>query len=145
MRTNLVSKILWISISLFSLGVGGTIYLFFRPSTLYMFNYIPNDVIGWIDRTKFFFQDIQIPEFVIYNLPSGLWTVSYLILMQLIMRNSRGINRIIWIYSLPSFLIIAEFLQLFNFCPGTFDVLDLVVYIIPIVFSILIDIQYEKC
>ena len=109
-----------------------------------MFSYVPNDVIEWIDRTKLSFQDINNLEFVIYNLPAGLWTISYIILMQLIMTDTRGINRILWIYSLPLFLTIVEFLQLFSFFPGTFDVLDIVVYIIPIIFSILIDIRYEK-
>ena len=144
MKSCFVSKIFWISTSILSLGIGGIIYLFFRPRTLYMFSYVPNDVIEWIDRTKLSFQDINNLEFVIYNLPAGLWTISYIILMQLIMTDSRGINRILWIYSLPLFLTIVEFLQLFSFFPGTFDVLDIVVYIIPIIFSILIDIRYEK-
>ena len=144
MKSCFVSKIFWISTSILSLGIGGIIYLFFRPRTLYMFSYVPNDVIEWIDRTKLSFQYINNLEFVIYNLPAGLWTISYIILMQLIMTDSRGINRILWIYSLPLFLTIVEFLQLFSFFPGTFDVLDIVVYIIPIIFSILIDIRYEK-
>ena len=144
MKSCFVSKIFWISTSILSLGIGGIIYLFFRPRTLYMFSYVPNDVIEWIDRTKLSFQDINNLEFVIYNLPAGLWTISYIILMQLIMTDTRGINRILWIYSLPLFLTIVEFLQLFSFFPGTFDVLDIVVYIIPIIFSILIDIRYEK-
>lgn len=144
MKSCFISKIFWISTSILSLGIGGIIYLFFRPRTLYMFSYVPNDVIEWIDRTKLSFQDINNLKFVIYNLPAGLWTISYIILMQLIMTDSRGINRILWIYSLPLFLTIVEFLQLFSFFPGTFDVLDIVVYIIPIIFSILIDIRYEK-
>ena len=144
MKSCFISKIFWISTSILSLCIGGIIYLFFRPRTLYMFSYVPNDVIEWIDRTKLSFQDINNLEFVIYNLPAGLWTISYIILMQLIMTDSRGINRILWIYSLPLFLTIVEFLQLFSFFPGTFDVLDIVVYIIPIIFSILIDIRYEK-
>ena len=144
MKTTTANKILWVSISILSLVIGGIIYLFFRSRTLYMFYYIPNDIITWIDRTTPSFIDIKNLEFVIYNLPAGLWTISYLILMQLIIPDARGINRMIWIYSLPFILRFVEFLQLLNFVPGTFDFMDIIVYIIPIIFSILIDIRYEK-
>ena len=137
-------KILLICISTLCLIVGGGIYLIFRPRTLYMFSYIPCQIMEWLDTTKHFFQFGENLDFVIYNLPAGLWTISYLILMQLIMTNARDISRILWIYSLPLFCTLVEILQLCKFVPGTFDILDIVVYIIPIIFSILIDIRYEK-
>ena len=143
-KTIVRHNILLICISTLCLFVGGAIYLIFRPRTLYMFSCIPSRIMEWLDATKHFFNIGEDLDFVIYNLPAGLWTISYLILMQLIMTNARDISRILWIYSLPLFCTLVEILQLCKFVPGTFDILDIVVYIIPIIFSILIDIRYEK-
>ena len=143
-KTIVRHNILLICISTLCLLVGGAIYLIFRPRTLYMFSCIPSRIMEWLDATKHFFNIGEDLDFVIYNLPAGLWTISYLILMQLIMTNARDISRILWIYSLPLFCTLVEILQLCKFVPGTFDILDIVVYIIPIIFSILIDIHYEK-
>ena len=144
MKSIVRHKILLICISIFCLIVGGAIYLIFRPRTLYMFSCIPNRINEWLDTIKLFFNIRENLDFVIYNLPAGLWTISYIILMQLIMTNVQGVSRILWIYSFPLFCTIVEILQLCKFVPGTFDILDIVVYIIPIIFSILIDIRYEK-
>ena len=144
MKTIVRHKILLICTSILYLLIGGVIYLIFRPRTLYMFSCIPNRIMEWLEATKHFFNIGENLDFVIYNLPAGLWTISYIILMQLIMANARGGSRILWIYSLPLCLTLVEILQLCKFVPGTFDILDIVVYIIPIIFSILIDIRYEK-
>lgn len=144
MKTIVRDKILLICISVLCLLIGGAIYLIFRPRTLYMFSCIPNRIMELLDATKHFFNIGENIDFVIYNLPAGLWTISYIILMQLIMTNARSISRILWTYSLPLCLTLVEILQLCKFVPGTFDILDIVVYIIPIIFSILIDIRYEK-
>ena len=98
----------------------------------------------WLDTTKYCLHNVEKLEFLIYNMPAGLWTISYIILMQLIMMDTRGINRILWIYSLPLCLTLVEILQLSKVVPGTFDILDIVVYVIPIIVSILIDIRHEK-
>jgi hypothetical protein len=110
-----------------------------------MFHYIPDVFIQYLDKIKIipYVNNIN-SDFIIYNFPAGLWTISYLILMQLIMKDSYGINRILWIYALPLVLTIVEIMQLCTFVPGTFDALDIIVYVIPIIISLLIDIQYEK-
>ena len=53
-------------------------------------------------------------------------------------------QRFLWIYSLPVILLIVEFLQLFPICQGTFDIVDSLCYIIPIIVSLIIDKQNEK-
>ena len=66
------------------------------------------------------------------------------ILMQLILENNVGLHRFLWIYLLPILLCLTEILQLFSFIPGTFDILDVCCYIVPMIISLLIDIRYEK-
>lgn len=145
MKTKIVYKILWILLSLVCIAVGGLIYLVFRTRTLVMFHFIPNDLIMKLNHLyEYSCANFQIPDFIIYNLPTSLWTISYIILMQLILENNVGLNRFLWIYLLPILLCLTEILQLFSFIPGTFDMLDICSYIIPMTISLLIDIRYEK-
>lgn len=145
MKTKIVHKILWMLLSLVCIAVGGLIYLVFRTRTLVMFHFIPNDLIMKLNHVyEYSCTNFQIPNFIIYNLPTSLWTISYIILMQLIPENNVGLNRFLWIYLLPILLCLTEILQLFSFIPGTFDMLDICSYIIPMTISLLIDIRYEK-
>ena len=145
MKTKIVYKILWILPSLVCITVGGLIYLIFRTRTLVMFHFIPDNLIEELNLVhEYSCANFQIPNFIIYNLPTGLWTISYIILMQLILENNVGLHRFLWIYLLPILLCLTEILQLFSFIPGTFDILDVCCYIVPMIISLLIDIRYEK-
>ena len=145
MKTKIAYKILWILLSLVCIATGGLIYLVFRTRTLVMFHFIPNDLIMKLNHLyEYSCANFQIPNFIIYNLPTSLWTTSYIILMQLILENNVGLNRFLWIYLLPMLLCFTEIFQLFSFIPGTFDILDVCSYIVPMIISLLIDIRYEK-
>lgn len=145
MKTKIVYKILWMLLSLVCIAAGGLIYLVFRTRTLVMFHFIPNDLIMKLNHLyEYSCANFQIPNFIIYNLPTSLWTTSYIILMQLILENNVGLNRFLWIYLLPMLLCFTEIFQLFSFIPGTFDILDVCSYIVPMIISLLIDIRYEK-
>lgn len=145
MRTKKAHKILWILLSMVCITIGGLIYLAFRTRTLVMFHFIPNDLIMKLNHVyEYSCANFQIPNFIIYNLPTSLWTISYIILMQLILENNVGLNRFLWIYLLPILLCFTEIFQLSSFIPGTFDMLDICSYIIPMTISLLIDIRYEK-
>ena len=145
MKTKIVYKILWILLSLVCITVGGLIYLIFRTRTLVMFHFIPDNLIEELNLVhEYSCANFQIPNFIIYNLPTGLWTISYIILMQLILENNVGLHRFLWIYLLPILLCLTEILQLFSFIPGTFDIFDVCCYIVPMIISLLIDIRYEK-
>lgn len=145
MKTKIVYKILWMLLSIVCIAAGGLIYLVFRTRTLVMFHFIPTDLIMKLNHLyEYSCANFQIPNFIIYNLPTSLWTTSYIILMQLILENNIGLNRFLWIYLLPMLLCFTEIFQLFSFIPGTFDILDVCSYIVPMIISLLIDIRYEK-
>ena len=145
MKTKIAYKILWILLSLVCIATGGLIYLVFRTRTLVMFHFIPNDLIMKVNHLyEYSCANFQIPNFMIYNLPTALWTISYILLMRLIIENNVRLHRFLWIYSLPILLCLTEILQLFSFISGTFDILDICCYIVPMIISLLIDIRYEK-
>ena len=145
MITKAVYKTLWIILSMVCITIGGLIYLVFRTRTLVMFNYVPDNLIEKLNQVyKYICANFSIPNFMIYNLPTGLWTISYIILMQLILEDNIGFHRFLWIYLLPISFCLIEIFQVFAFIPGTFDILDVCSYIIPMIISLLIDIRYEK-
>lgn len=135
-----------VAIAMICLFAGGVIYLLFRTRTLVMFRIMPAEIL---DKLNMISQGIYLPHnkltsFIVYNLPTCLWLVSYLILMQLICREMPNAQHIIWVYALPIVLLVIEFLQILPSFPGTFDILDVICYIIPLIISRLIDKHYEK-
>lgn len=146
MQKKNITYYLLITLALLCILVGGAIYLVFRTRTLFMFKPLPIEWITTLDNIK---NNITLPNniftsFLIYSLPTGLWTISYILLMQIICESMQKKQRFLWIYSLPVILLIVEFLQLFPICQGTFDIVDSLCYIIPIIVSLIIDKQNEK-
>lgn len=135
-----------VAIAIICLFVGGAIYLLFRTRTLVMFRLMSVEIL---DKLNMISNCIILPHnkltsFIVYNLPTCLWLVSYLIIMRLICREMPNIQRAILVYTLPIILLAIEFLQVFHSFPGTFDFIDVLTYIIPITISLLIDKNYEK-
>lgn len=73
----------------------------------------------------------EIPEWVKYSLPDGLWVLSYMLFMNIIWDNRTTIGYF-WIFCLPIIALLSEFGQLFHIVPGTFDAMDLLCYGLPI-------------
>jgi len=119
------------------LGVGCLIYLLYRPHSLLMFRV--TDKLGltaYIDSLREGVSHILLPSFVINSLPAGLWTASYLMIMYGNTRfHSRKI-RLMLALPLPISAIVLEFMQLIGWCPGTFDLYDLICYVIPLIIFI---------
>lgn len=133
-------------LSILCLILGGIVYLVYRTRTLLMFHFLSSDCISILDSAK---TTVNIPNntftsFVVYSLPAALWTISYILFMHLICIDMPKIARLIWIYSLPILLCLVEFLQILPVISGTFDIIDVLCYIIPIIVSLLIDIRNEK-
>ena len=70
------------------------------------------------------------PKWVIYSLPDGLWMFSCTSLILNVWNNRLNKQSIVWIISMPAIAILSEFLQLFHFIRGTFDILDIARYLI---------------
>jgi hypothetical protein len=72
-----------------------------------------------------------VPDLVLYSAPDALWVYSFTFIMQAIwLREPQSLARTVWTL-LPLVLSVgAEFGQLAKIVPGTFDVMDIVAYLI---------------
>ena len=111
-------------------SVGGGIYLLQRTTGLLMFRII--DFLGLSDtvaglRTAV----IPMPEFVVYSLPGGLWSASYVLLSDALFCQQPLAVRLSWGSLIPLMGVVSELLQMAGLCPGTADWQDLVCYGLP--------------
>ena len=115
------------------LFMGIIIYLLYRPESLLVFKLV--DALGLrhiIDNLRFAFSGFLLPPIVVYSLPAGLWTASYLILMYVSTKFHTRRIRLMLSLPLPIMAVMMEFMQLWGWCPGTFDKYDLICYIVPL-------------
>ena len=114
------------------LAAGGLTYLLFRPCTLLMFRLV--DALGampalarlrdWASGTG-----AQLPEWVVYCLPNALWSAAYILTVEALLKPSRGKVAVAGI--MPVAGAVSEWLQAMGVLRGTFDVLDIVAYLLP--------------
>ena len=121
-------KYLWTNkkdwaIALFLIFAGGMIYILYRPENIMLFRLV--DILGLTPL-------INVASFMINSLPAGLWTASYLIMMYVTTKFHTRKVRLMLALPLPIAAIVLEFMQLLGWCPGTFDIYDLICYIVPL-------------
>ena len=140
-------KQMWAAFGL--LLIGGLIYIIFRnPTVLYCIageewtwlNTLRNAAKAWLAESG------PMGDFVVFSLPDGLWTTSYILLINTFYRGAPTSLRIRWASVIPFIGAATELFQ--ACCPvgysigsvqvGTFDVLDLVCYLAPLAFYILL-------
>jgi hypothetical protein len=116
--------------------IGASIYIFFRETNLLIYSWLGiSEEIALIQNNKV--NGLQLPDWVLYQLPDGLWLFSFVILLGAICKTYH-FN--IYISSFAFFLAITlEFLQK-KYLPGIFDRADIIAYIIVL---ILIFILYK--
>ncbi|WP_244283448.1 hypothetical protein [Flavobacterium hercynium] len=83
----------------------------------------------------------NLPDFILYSLPDGLWMFSYISLVLYLWKNEVRYENLFWIFIIPLIAIISELGQLFNIIPGTFDIIDLLLYILGMLLPFVI---YKK-
>lgn len=131
-------------LSLFLLGVGGSIYILFRPKTLLMFKWIESLGLNeYIDRLREMVGGITLNHITLYSLPDGLWLASYIIVVNTIVSKENKRNLLFWSFLLPIIAVVFELLQIPGGIPGVFDIFDLICYIVPLLIY-LIYLKYEK-
>lgn len=130
-------------ISVFSLTITLLIYLLFRGNQI--------KLIGYFDSRIMFLHFIRlqslkiinsIPQWIIFNLPDGLFVFSYTTLMLGIWHRNK--YQYYWILFLPIALIIVEFSQLFKILKGTFDFLDIIFYTLFTTLTFLIKFKFYE-
>lgn len=131
-------------LSFLLLGIGGSIYLLFRPKTLLMFKWVESlGLSEHIDRLRDMVSHITLNHITLYSLPDGLWLASYIIVVNTIVSKNNKHNLLFWSLLLPLIAIVFELLQIPGIIPGVFDLFDLICYIIPLIIY-LIYLKHEK-
>ena len=139
-RTN-INKIAESTAALFLFALGGCIYIAFRSTSLRMFGWFDNlglhEIVVFVRRML---SDIQVPEIIKYCIPDGLWTLSYILIMDTIW-SSDVKKQFIFCGIIPFVGASSEILQYFNLVEGTFDVIDLLCYTIPFVIYLIVKLK----
>ena len=137
-------RYIYIILSIIFLFIGGLIYIIYRSLTLQMFVWLKHlgiypSVISLRNE-----KCLNLPNWVIYCLPDGLWMLSYLLIMLALWHKRPTRKALIYPMILPCFMNCTEILQGFNCFPGTYDTLDLLCYNIPILIYLIIYFYERK-
>lgn len=106
---------------------GGFIYFLGRNNDLILYD--------WFPALQVFKHNVNLPNWVKYNLPDGIWMYSVTSLMVFLWQKKVNYNSLGWIISGIIIAVVIEFFQKFGFFPGTFDWMDLCFYIIAFIFA----------
>ena len=122
-----------------TLIVGSLIYLLFRSQSLKMFRWL--DTIACFEVTQSIRSVTlkiveEIPDWILYSLPDGLWLSSYVCLVLLIWKNKINNESAVWIFGMPMIAIMSEVGQFFKIIPGTFDWMDVIMYLLGTAFPL---------
>ena len=136
------SRALALFLSIVALATGGGIYILYRSETLLMFKWADAlNLTGLIENLRQTMSIHTPSDFVQYNLPDGLWSISYfLIILSIWGKVSR--ENMVWFCLMPIIALISEFMQFASIIPGQFDWWDVVCYSIPL--NMMISIQIVK-
>jgi hypothetical protein len=112
---------------LLTLILGGFIYISFRTESLTMFKWF---AIASLDvpiahlRAITLALALNLPSWLLYSLPNGLWVFSYISLMLMIWKNKINQQNISWFFLVPLMAILSEIGQLFKIVPGKITTID---------------------
>jgi len=131
-----------IFLSILSIVFGGVIYIAFRSSSIILFKWI--DYIVFTDLVENFRQITLpytecLPDWFLYCLPDGLWMFSYSSIVLVIWKQRITKYSLLWLLSLPIISIMFEVLQYYDYFQGTFDILDIIFYLLGSLLPILIN------
>ena len=117
--------------ALIAFGLGGYIYLAYRSTSLNMFGWFKTfGLFNIVSHIRKHSDDTSLCYFVLYCLPDALWTTSYIIISDTIWQNNKRMQYI-WASILPIIGLTSEIFQKTGIIHGTFDILDMLCYIIP--------------
>ncbi len=113
------------------LACGCVIYLLFRSTSIALYRF--SCAIGLqnlLEQARGAVSDWQVPDFVRFCIPDGLYCLSYVILIDALW-SGKGVSKKIAVSVIPVAAIVHETLQGFGIVRGTFDTLDLLCYLVP--------------
>jgi len=126
----------WIQVLLgvLCLLVGISIYLLFRSENITLYRWMA--AIGITDAIAPLRHSVSlwdVPPFVRFSLPDGLYCLSYILLMDAVWQRSRRPIRLMAASLIPLITITHELLQAAGLARGTFDWSDLLCYTLPLI------------
>jgi hypothetical protein len=125
------------------IAIGGFIYILFREKSLLMFSWFTkiglDNLIHNIRTIAIW--NYQLPDWVIYSLPDGIWVYSLTSLMLIIWYGDVSILKYFWLSIGLIIGLSIELCQLMGFYPGTFDKMDILFYIIGSITPIILFYQ----
>lgn len=123
------------------LTIGCLTYVLFRSDSLRMYFRFNKlfclQAIKSIREFTMEFVDV-IPDWMLYSLPDGLWLSSCISLILIIWKNKITKGSLFWVFSMPIIAFLSEIGQFFNIIPGTFDWMDVAMYLLGTLFPLLI-------
>ncbi len=132
------NKIFIVNFVFLPLVIGCFIYFVWRNDSLNMFHWFQFIGMGsTITYLRELFNPFltDVPRWIIYSLPGGLWIFSYICLMGFIWEKVSNRIFIFWFTIGLAISVGSEIFQSIQFLEGTFSVLDLVTYFIAIIIS----------
>ena len=76
-----------------------------------------------------YFSNIELPNWIIYNLPDFLWVFSFTSLLFIIWNKKIEKENVFYILFPMGIGVLSEFGQLFSIINGTFDKVDIIFYV----------------
>jgi hypothetical protein len=129
---------------LFPIIIGGLIYIVSRSKSLKMFDWFEKiNLSNEIGIIRDYFSSVQLPNWVIYNLPDLLWVFSFTSLLFIIWNKRIEKENIPYLLFPTGIGVLSEFGQLFSIINGTFDIMDVIFYVFGGLSSILIISKFK--
>lgn len=138
-KTILKSSTAKTCLGLLLLATGCLIYLLFRSKTLYI--YVWCKALGLSTFVDVFRENVQnwnVSNFVRFSLPDGFYCAAYIMMIDAIWHDDNRKVKYILLSLVPMITIVSEILQFCGVVRGTFDVMDLLCYLIPPIAYIMI-------
>jgi hypothetical protein len=114
--------------------------LIFRPKNILLNELILNiDILKVLEKTRSILQNrlSNIDPWFIYSLPDALWIFSFTTTILYFSDNIISSKNVFWFIFIIGFPVILEFAQKYNIISGTFDINDIIFYILGYALSIL--------
>ena len=130
MKKNYRYRIIFSCLSLILLFIACWIYVSNRSTDMVIYDWLSIDVNN---QLFCFFRNIEIelPDWVLYNLPDALWLLSFLFMNEAVWGKDN--RKFIFVAVVSIFALSIEILQKYTLFPGTGDMLDIISYVIVLI------------
>jgi|SRR5687767_5744814 len=129
---------LMLTVVILSLSLGAVIYFITRSENIYLNQWLSQFNNG---KALFFFQHLfansQLPDWIIYSLPDGLWMFGLVTIILLLWDFRLNKHSMLWIFLATCTGIFFEVFQALGFVRGSFDWTDLLFIVLAAVIPLL--------